>query len=213
MSRTAYTVRIPTKLTTEAIYWIGFVYADGSIIQSRKPTWQPSVSVYAHERDQKHLERFMAWLRCDKKLSSRSGRSVLSADITSRELVNWFEANGVHSNKSQTGIPPEHLIQNRHFWRGVIDGDGSVGLSKYGPHIHLCGTKATVDAFVQFAIAHGIGKDSKKSSQHSHSEVSYQVGYTCQPAVDLMKLLYTGKCDPTLIRKLQIVQSLLENHP
>lgn len=210
MGRTAYKIQVPNKLTSESSYWIGFVYADGSIIQPRKATWQPSLSLYAHKRDRLHLEAFMDWLQCDRPLSKRSGRSVLSADITSKELVEWFENNGVHSNKSINGIPPAHLVDDHHFWRGVVDGDGSISMSKYGPHLHLCGTKDTIDAFIQFGITNGIGKDSKKGSKHSHSKVSYQVGYTCQPAIDMMRLLYPQEKILALPRKLAIVQSVLE---
>ena len=56
---------------------------------------------------------------------------------------------GVVPKKSLIAKPHEALLNNRHFWRGMIDGDGTLYKDRNG--LGLCGTEAVCQGFLDFA--------------------------------------------------------------
>lgn len=121
--------------TEEQAYWLGFIVADGSVIEEECQTKRLVIILKAE--DKPHLQQFLGDLACNAPIESFSTSIKGYGDydsvrirINSTQLCDDLIASGVHVNKSTrehypTGIPKE---LERHFWRGFVDGDGHIRL-------------------------------------------------------------------------------------
>jgi hypothetical protein len=84
--------------------------------------------------DRTHITKFLTFLQASYPISSTiSGGSwgrfpMVHISFRSRRLVNALEQWGLTRDKSRQGVGPL-LATNRHFWRGMIDGDGTIRFS------------------------------------------------------------------------------------
>jgi len=135
----------------ESSYWIGFLLADGSI--EKRENRLDKIKIGLGIKDKLHLEKFNNFLGTDYKIytTSKEPNDIVAISVTSNKLVERLSKFGIVPNKVK-GTNPQN-INNRHFWRGVIDGDGY--LSKHSrdekKEIGLAGSKQTCVKFKQFA--------------------------------------------------------------
>ncbi len=120
-------------VTPESAYWVGFLMATGSI--TRAGTRSPAIAVTTADEDRAHLERFRSFVKAMEPITvgTRDGfrdasRSYLSVQVRSARLAKTLARYGVVPHKALVAKAFE-LEGNRHFWRGCIDGDGSVSLT------------------------------------------------------------------------------------
>ena len=127
------------EFNEKSSYILGFIFADGNI------AWNPekgyySLTITASEKDKVHLEKIRNLLESTKPLlyspKTRSYRLIANNKKLCRKLMRL----GVIPRKSLTlkfpDIPNEHF---RHFLRGIIDGDGSIGYQnrKISPYFYV----------------------------------------------------------------------------
>jgi hypothetical protein len=141
-------------ITDESAYWIGFLMADGCV--THNSVGSPVLSLTLQRRDEKHLEKFGMFLKTNAKIYrhiSNADSAQSSVKFVSPELCSALLQYGVTPRKALTASPPEQLLNNRHFWRGIIDGDGHVSIIKGDgwPVIHLAGTSIMCNKFLEFA--------------------------------------------------------------
>lgn len=134
----------------EAAYWIGFMYADGTIRKS-----ETTFSLSLKESDKSHLEKFCNFLKTPlSRLKYVKSNNSYQLTIGNRVIVKKLEYLGVINNKTYFLKPHKDLIDNKHFWRGVIDGDGCLGLNNVKNSIRvnldICGTFETCECFKDF---------------------------------------------------------------
>lgn len=196
--------------TPESAYWIGFLMADGSVSDQGFLTLGLSI------KDAKHVEKFRDFLRSNHKLSvnGKNGYSQTTAvylRICSRTLCQALATYGVIPRKS-LHAKVIGLDNNRDFWRGMIDGDGSIG-EYYGyktniyPQISLCGSPEIIEQFEQYTkeIAPTV-----KAIPRKHGKIdTFTVRGT--NAVVLLKHLY-AEANTALDRKLALALKLIEKH-
>ncbi|WP_406073747.1 hypothetical protein [Micromonospora sp. NBC_01638] len=108
----------------------------------------------------------------------------------------------------------ERLDESRDFWRGVVDGDGSVGsYRRPGPRLsefaqfRLVGSQRLLDAFAAFLRNHGICG----LSVRPHKSI-YTIGTTCGPAEKIISLLY-AEAPVALARKAKTAEKILSGCP
>lgn len=201
--------------TEEKAYWLGMLYADGTIQEGRG-----TVSLGLKSDDEPHIQRMLDDMESDNPIKTYSkkmnGKTFYSskANIYSRQLTNDLVALGCFQNKSLSlefpteSQVPRHLIF--HFIRGYFDGDGSISYTtprKTGRRQYkysVVGTEEFIDSLKTWL---GIGhlKTSKRKNKNL-----YCVGTSGRFQVDrVMKLLYE---DATvyLERKYKIYQEMLE---
>lgn len=141
-----------TNIDTEAkAYFIGFVLADGCVRRD-------CLTIQLHQQDTHILEYFISCIEGDCKLYSskqRNGDVHPVLKLSSLQMITDLKQHGIIENKTYnlTTLPviPEHL--ERHFWRGVMDGDGCVYLSKDKKQFQafICNyLKHPIDAFESF---------------------------------------------------------------
>lgn len=134
-------------ITEASAYWIGFILADGNVYHPPKRSKQLSLGLA--ERDWEHLEKFKKFIGSNKQLYYNKGGVFVS--FYSNRIVEKLSEYGIVPRKSKIAKVPESLKNNRHFWRGMVDGDGWISRRQDGSTIlGLCGTFDIVSGFQQF---------------------------------------------------------------
>lgn len=121
----------------EKAYWLGFITADGCIQYNRK-VCQYSILLTLAEIDLTHLEKWQSCLKATTKIRKyvckkgyKPGSISYSSSINSRKLVEDIMNQGVLPAK--TGYCSPAIINpnlQKHYWRGIIDGDGHLSIGK-----------------------------------------------------------------------------------
>jgi transposase len=139
------------EITPDAAYWIGFLFADGSVGRNRQSRL---ISVRLSERDREHLVKLRSFLNSAHAISVAPAgnyggyRSKPSVHLT---LISERLAHQLLSLGRYEGPISDLLIQSRDFWRGVVDGDGSLGVLATGhAYFGLVGSRRLLDAFMKF---------------------------------------------------------------
>ena len=140
--------------TDEAAYWVGMLITDGNV--SRRGHY---VSLGLQERDRAHVEAFRRFLGSSHKISrtpartnrqgKRSGPQV-RLSVASRRLCSALGRYGVVPAKTHSA-QVVGLEWSAAFWRGAVDGDGWVSVTKNGyPQIGLVGSRQLTTQFLDF---------------------------------------------------------------
>jgi hypothetical protein len=129
--------------TEKKAYWLGFLYADGSINKNKNRngtgTKGGSVELSLKKEDEYHLFNFIQDIEGNipvKHKIIKLNENVFEASrifVNSVKMVEDLISHGCMPNKSLTlkfpTTVPEHLL--RHFIRGYIDGDGCIFFHVY----------------------------------------------------------------------------------
>ena len=142
--------------TEEKAYWLGFLYADGSMDENKH-----QVSLSLKEADKAAVENFRHFLHLDAKPLHRKTKTMHGDIFTSyefaannRKLFDDLIACGCVPRKTfeicfpSTDIVPAHL--RSHFVRGYFDGDGSVTHGGRGSSIisiEILGTESFLNEY------------------------------------------------------------------
>jgi hypothetical protein len=146
------------SLTDEAAYWIGFLLADGCISIS---PGRHVVQLSQRKSDSHHLQKFLnfigsptrpIYLRKSTKFKNYKCQDTASVVVCSKVICDSLQKWGVHQRKSKIAEAPDCLVLNPHFWRGVVDGDGWVGVQRKGTLavLGLCGGRYLCEQFKEF---------------------------------------------------------------
>ncbi|MEU7931920.1 hypothetical protein [Micromonospora echinofusca] len=192
------------ELTSDACYWIGFLFADGSI--SYRPKHIPQISVGLAERDRAHLAKLRTFLGSTSAISAPNPtHHSCQFSVRSHQLADRLVALGRYQEPTDA-----RLVESRDFWRGVVDGDGSLGLYRRSrsapatmPQFRLVGRRHVLEEFLGFLRTQGIGG----LSVRPHKSI-YTMGTTCGPAERIVALLYSG-ATVALSRKAETAERML----
>lgn len=126
-------------------YWCGFLSADGCIYDNR-------VKLKLSLKDESHLTKFVNDLSSNQPIATgvdNLGYKWASVTINSKKMVNSLKRLGITERKSLS-IYPARVDQDvkRHFWRGVVDGDGCIQIKKDSACVlNLVGSEAMCNGF------------------------------------------------------------------
>ena len=108
--------------TDEAAYWLGFLMADGSVSSSTN-----EIKLKLWPNDFKHIQKFGAYLGLPPARCKVYQKEAL-VSFSDKHVKNVLTSYGIGPQKTFTAeIKNSYLINNRFFWSGFIDGDGSLG--------------------------------------------------------------------------------------
>ena len=133
-----YNANFFKKIDTEQkAYWLGFLYADGSV--SNLSNYSLRISLQAGDAD--HIEKIRQIICPEAKISRYMARETVTgkefpaarATFNCKELVENLINLGCYPDKTEIITFPYdkmHPRLYRHFIRGYFDGDGSIHLTK-----------------------------------------------------------------------------------
>ncbi len=140
--------------TEKQAYFLGLLAADGCVTGK-------CVCLKLAESDAHIVEEFRTALGSTHKLyhsthkkGYKPGSLSVELKFSSPRMLIDLAKLGIVPRKSLTAeawVGPEHLM--RHYWRGVIDGDGWIG-KKYPFQLGLVGSKSMVTSFTEYAHRH-----------------------------------------------------------
>jgi len=128
----------------EKAYWLGFLTADGCITTGNRVTLNLAM------QDCEHLYKFKRALDATQMVSEN--QHSCSLVICSPEMASDLAMHGILPNKTfstRVASVPFELV--RHYWRGVIDGDGFIARGK--AVLTLCGDYEVVSGFQAFVLS------------------------------------------------------------
>lgn len=173
-------------VTDEMAYWLGFLYADGYV--TNPEGLKKYLGILLKASDKPHIEKFLEWLKAPQKIFSTittlNGQQYESVGvhIGSRKLYTRLWEWGFTHNKSRDAKPPVAMKYNRDFWRGVVDGDGYLGMIndssrlRTRPRLHLCGTEDTIKGFKDFVTFSGIETEASVRKAKDRNLFMIEVG-------------------------------------
>ena len=120
--------------TPEKAYWLGFIYADGTIVETNN-----MLAIAISEKDAQHLEKFRKAIKTtypiryvDNTKPTPSGRAkrrkLAYIHIYSEKIYNDLKCIGVKEKFPSCDFQKWHNLS--HFVRGFFDGDGCLWFDK-----------------------------------------------------------------------------------
>lgn len=132
----------------EKAYWLGFIAADGNVYRNM-------FQIDLKASDHGHLVKLRDALGSSHPVTTRTSvkngveHEQARLAISNVRLVAALARLGITERKSQTCAPwsgPSELLS--HYWRGVIDGDGSIGPSGVAFQVAINGSRSMCQAFL-----------------------------------------------------------------
>ena len=138
------------ELTPDSAYILGLLLTDGNMTKNTGDKTRNEIRLTLHSDDKYMLETISGLIKNDttvfKKTDSNCYNLVINQKDIYQDLLNW----GLYPNKSSTITPHKDLLNSRDFWRGCVDGDGSLGVYNNSFTLSMCGTKGMVDSFANY---------------------------------------------------------------
>ena len=140
--------------TEEKAYWLGFLYADGSVGSK-----EDKIELGLAEKDLKHIEKFKTFMNINNKISYRektkSYRMSFRSAQCKQDLINkgCVPKKSLILNFPNENQVPKYLI--RHFIRGYFDGDGCFSRQLHNiivsPTVGFIGTKDFLEKILYYS--------------------------------------------------------------
>lgn len=182
------------KWTPNMAYILGFIIADGCIVQGTYKGYSDALKLGVQLKDIDILEKIKSELKADHKISEVHNAAHLS--IASQKIVNDLKKLSVSYRKSLNEqipiIPGAHI---RNFIRGIVDGDGSLWLDKRNyPTLSIAGGKNTLEFiqrhfFTKFKLYSTLSRSTFSEKAESYL---YQISYRSNSAKRLIDYLYNN---------------------
>jgi len=167
--------------TEEKAYWLGFLFADGSV-SSRDNMVELSLSI----KDKEHLRKFSQFVEDSGiKEAGHRCRWSRSSKLFKTDLVRY----GCVPRKSLILEAPKNIPEDLaiHFVRGYVDGDGCVFYDKsnyFGRHrLEVLGTKNILD-YIQTILGKSKANYRKNSKENDITLVLNYNGRQCREPLD-----------------------------
>lgn len=178
--------------SADARYFLGLMLADGWVRD--EPT--PLFSLELASVDEELLVFAQRLLGTDKPIENtvhydkRSEKYTFGKRLTifSKRLVSDLKKFGITAKKSLTANPnltKFSLEDQVDFWRGCVDGDGSLFFNGRYPGFELCGSKQTVEQFIVFLNAK-LGITGQLISQKNIYRTRFQDIDSCLKIVNML---------------------------
>lgn len=202
----------------QVAYWIGYIVGDGCVRKQDNGISLCSI-------DYEHIEKFKKFLSSSHPISKthkyeskhkflenskeriiKSSHNCYYIKVNSKYMKNKLIEYGIPPLKTYTAKPPELFKNNRHFWRGMIDSDGSIGIYNKDYRIEINGTKEICEGFKSYA-ENILRIQPSEKCVHPHGTI-FRATFSCSKAKKVIDYLYSNSY-VYLERKKRIVDDIL----
>lgn len=189
------------------LYWLGMLATDGWLTANTR--------IGLELKDELHIKEFKNWSKSNNKILTRNRDLGISYSFafSNMYLYEQLVGLGITERKSFTlKVKNSLLLTSKDFWRGAVDGDGSLSWVKgssdkrYPGFNFGCGSKLFVEQFVLYAqeiVRKSITLHKKKNQE------LYYISLRGMPAVRLIEELY-GEQRFSLHRKQIIANDMID---
>lgn len=184
-------------LTPNGAYIVGLLQADGSNQRGRG-----IVCITLKRSDSGLLSAVADEMGASRPLCS-DGHGNPKLMIQNRALSDGLARWGVVSPKTHTAATHPDLLRDRDYWRGLVDGDGSLCVDAGGRRLlSLVGAEAICGEFLSFARGHGAGL---RVNVRPHRRI-FSVHLSGREAETVARVLYAD-AGLALARKREVARS------
>jgi hypothetical protein len=178
-------------------YWAGFIAADGWIVGKTNKY----VAIELNAKDSEHLVKLSNLAQREASLYRRSrlrsGKMIEYARLSlgSRKIADDLRVNfNIVPAKSRILSPPSKIPSNliRHYIRGYIDGDGSIGWKKSDrkPRLSICSGSEDIIRWISKHIKEGSRHSGNTNVSKVKDANTYRVEYCGTYVEDILDWLY-----------------------
>jgi hypothetical protein len=207
-------------VTPESAYWMGMLCTDGCIVDYQDGA--PQIILDLAEKDRAHVEKFRSFLKSTHAITTltRAKTVIAGYDVAERRsvafrvrsapLVEALARRGI-ACKSPLRTPTKDITDSVDFWRGCIDGDGTVRWTTdragytYASLI-LCGHMPLLEKFQIF-----LARVNVTANVTDTTSGIYQIRLLGSGALKVIELLYKND-NVALDRKAAIAYEIIQKH-
>lgn len=173
--------------TEEKAYWLGFLYADGSVSSK-----EDKIELGLAEKDLHHIEKFKKSLNLSNKICYRQATKSYRISFRSQSCKQDLINKGCVPKKSLIlKFPDEQQVPFyllRHFIRGYFDGDGWFSNTSDCFQVGIIGTQDFIQGFLN-TIDH-VNKTNKIFKVHRENAAKRYVFSAYQDVSDFLNWIY-----------------------
>ena len=163
----------------EKAYWLGFMFADGYIVNYDNYYGEDVLGLSVSLKDQEVLEKFKKSIQATNPIKcyqrKRSGEPMVRLQMSSQKTVNDLISHGCVKQKSLILQPPKEIPEELlpHFIRGLFDGDGCITSSLKGSYesyqVDITSTFLMVNWIKEKVGMGSIVKDSRREKTYYYT--------------------------------------------
>ena len=178
----------------------GCLSLEKRIRKSGKIVFYKFVSINVNIRDLDHLNNLKSFLKSEHKVTVLTYATSFGITTQARFAVispriwDALQRFGLTQRKSLTCRASSVVKDDPNFWRGIVDGDGSIGVlckrAKRYPYVQLDGNVALIGQFQNFV--QNVTGNLYKICKHRTVKNFGRVHLSSQPAAKLLRVLYDG---------------------
>ena len=173
--------------TEEKAYWLGFLYADGSVGSS-----EAKIELGLAEKDVKHIEKFRNFIGINNKISYREKTKSYRYSFRSQSCKEDLIKQGCIPKKSLIlkfpTVDQVSLKLIKHFIRGYFDGDGWFTNTDNCFQVGLIGTEDFIKGFLD--NIKNINKDNKIFNVHREDGAKRYIFSAYQDVLNFLNWIY-----------------------
>lgn len=185
----------PTKA-----YFLGLMFTDGNVSYDTEGIRAPFIRIGLAEYDSDILIKFKKELRIqtDFCISDRPNKKtpICNLGIRNKKMANDLSKYGIVSNKTEftSSLPLNDIPSQYHtdFFRGIIDGDGSIYKSGGGWHLNVCGHKESLIKEI-YELGCSISNQEANCKPTLYDNV-YRITWNGDKAKKLLSTIYYDNC-------------------
>lgn len=178
--------------TPEKAYWLGFIASDGYV-----NTPKGILEIGLQRQDENHIAKFAKAVKTNKPIYQKDSKyrdnsypsSILR--LYSRKMIEDLNKLGITDRKSLIYKPPTQrqlpLELTKYYILGLLDGDGTISITKNGRYISsFVGTFETM-SFIQKFFGTDMSISEAKLGSHKNT---YNIKYSEGPTKRILDYLY-----------------------
>lgn len=181
------------ELNENSLYWLGFIAADGNLYINSRGT--KNLQFGLHQKDEDQIDKMKCFFGTKKPTyyykSKRlyKGKYIISPEvkfnIISKKIFDDICSYGIMPKKT-FNMEIDGRLMNKHFFRGLFDGDGSI-YSYENANLQACivGIEQVLTSFKIF-LEQNIGLSFKLSPCKN----IYRINWYGEKAIKVLNLLY-----------------------